>query len=177
MPTAWGTKLKDMKKIPLSEIAQITRGVNISKKELEELGPGGRFHYINIRNIGDGGVNYEDAPMIRPKGRDWEDKYTIRTDDIIITAKGWETKVAIVDSNFKDSIINSNLTIIRVDRWRYNPYILLEFLKSDTGKKMLESLQTGTTVTLINNKQLGRLEVPVYPMDMMDEIGRQLEMN
>ena len=42
---------------------------------------------------------------------------------------------------------------------------------------MLESLQTGTTVTLINNKQLGRLEVPVYPRDMMDEIGRQLEIN
>jgi type I restriction-modification system DNA methylase subunit len=165
------------KTIPLSKIAQITRGVNISKKELEELESGGEYHYISIRNIDDGGVNYEDTLMIRPRNRGWEEKYTIGTDDIIITAKGWETKVALVDSNFKDSIISSNLTRIRVDRWRYNPYILVEFLQSDTGKKMLESLQTGTTVTLINNKQLGRLEVPVYPRDMMDEIGRQLEIN
>ena len=40
---------------------------------------------------------------------------------------------------------------------------------------MLESIQTGTTITLINNKQLSRMEVPVYSKEMMDEIGRTIE--
>lgn len=163
--------------VPLGEIAEITRGVNLTKKELEELETRGEYYYISIRNIENGRINYEDAPKMRPKSWDWNEKYTIGTDDIIITAKGWETKVAMVDNDFKNSIISSNLTRIRVDRRRYNPYILFEFLQSDIGKRMLESIQTGTTVTLINNKQLGRLEVPVYPRDIMEEIGLLLEKN
>ena len=45
---------------------------------------------------------------MRPKAG-LDEKYTIGTDDIIITAKA-ETKVAMVDSDFKNSIISSNLT-------------------------------------------------------------------
>jgi type I restriction enzyme M protein len=42
---------------------------------------------------------------------------------------------------------------------------------------MLESIQTGTTITLINNKQLSRMEVPVYSKSMMDEIGGSIKKN
>ena len=42
---------------------------------------------------------------------------------------------------------------------------------------MLKSLQTGTTITLVNNKQLSRLEVPMYSQHIMDEIGQQLKTN
>lgn len=82
-----------------------------------------------------------------------------------------------VNREFKYSIISSNLTRIRVKPWKYNPYILLEFLQSDIGKGMLKSLQTGTTITLVNNKQLSRLEVPMYSQHIMDEIGQQLKTN
>jgi restriction endonuclease S subunit len=79
--------------------------------------------------------------------------------------------------DFRDSFISSNLTRIRVDSSKYNPYILLEFLRSEVGKRMLESIQTGTTITLINNKQLSRMEVPVYSKSMMDEIGGSIKKN
>lgn len=165
------------KTVPLDEIAEISRGVNVSKKDMEELEVGGEYYFISIRNIDEGGINYDDATKIRPKSRDWVEKYSIEPDDILITTKGWETKVALVDNNFRNSFISSNLTRIRVDRRRYNPYILLEYLQSDIGKKMLESLQTGTTITLINNKQLSRMEVPVYPKDLMEEMGQAMEEN
>ena len=163
--------------VPLGDIAEIARGVNIGPKEMEKLEEGGDYCYINVRNVDDSGINYEDATMIQPKGMDWFEKYSIKADDIIITAKGWETKVALVDSAYKDSFISSNLTRIRVNSNKYNPYILLEYLKSDIGKRMLESLQTGTTVTLINNKQLSRLEVPVYSKEMMEETGQAIKAN
>lgn len=163
--------------VPLGDIAEIARGVNIGPKEMEKLEEGGDYCYINARNVDDSGINYEDATMIQPKGMDWFEKYSIKADDIIITAKGWETKVALVDSAYKDSFISSNLTRIRVNSNKYNPYILLEYLKSDIGKRMLESLQTGTTVTLINNKQLSRLEVPVYSKEMMEETGQAIKAN
>jgi type I restriction enzyme M protein len=163
--------------IPLGEIAEITRGVNVTKKELESLEKDGEYYYLNIRNIDEGDINYEDATRIKPKSWDWLERYSIQPGDILITAKGWETKAALVDNDFKDSFISSNLTRIRVDRSKYNPYILLEFLQSEIGKRMLESIQTGTTITLINNKQLSRMEVPVYPKEMMDEIGRSIKKN
>lgn len=161
----------------LGEIAEITRGVNVTKKELESLEKDGEYYYLNIRNIDEGDINYEDATRIKPKSWDWLERYSIQPGDILITAKGWETKAALVDNDFKDSFISSNLTRIRVDRSKYNPYILLEFLQSEIGKRMLESIQTGTTITLINNKQLSRMEVPVYPKEMMDEIGRSIKKN
>lgn len=98
-------------------------------------------------------------------------------DDILITTKGWKTKTTIVSTGFKDSFFSGNLTRIRVDRRKYNPYILLEFLQSETGKRMLQSIQTGTTITLINNKQLSRMEVSVYSKLVMDDIGQSIEEN
>lgn len=165
------------KTVPLDEIAEISRGASVTKKELEELENDGEYYYISIKNIDDNGINYNDAMMIRPKDRNWLERYRIEEDDIIITTKGWETRVALVGKDFKDSIISSNLTRVRVDRRKYNPYILVEFLKSSIGKKMLESIQTGTTITLINNKQLSRMEVPIYPRELMDEIGKDIEEN
>lgn len=163
--------------IPLGDVAEIARGVNVSKKELESLEKGGEYYYINIRNIEDGDINYDEATMIRPRSQDWLDRYSIQPGDIVLTAKGWETKIALVDDRFKNSFLSSNLTRIRVDSSKYNPYILLEFLQSEIGRRMLESIQTGTTITLINNKQLSRMEVPVYPKKMMDEIGQSLKNN
>lgn len=163
--------------IPLGDVAEIARGVNASKKELKSLEKGGEYYYINIRNIEDGDINYDEATMIRPRSQDWLDRYSIQPGDIVLTAKGWETKIALVDDRFKNSFLSSNLTRIRVDSSKYNPYILLEFLQSEIGRRMLESIQTGTTITLINNKQLSRMEVPVYPKKMMDEIGQSLKNN
>ena len=163
--------------IPLGDIAEITRGVNVTKKELEILEKDGEYYYLNIRNIDDGDINYEDAIRTRPRSGDWLKRYSIQPGDILLTAKGWETKAALVGDDFRDSFISSNLTRIRVDSSKYNPYILLEFLRSEVGKRMLESIQTGTTITLINNKQLSRMEVPVYSKSMMDEIGGSIKKN
>jgi len=163
--------------IPLDEIAEITRGIDLSRKDLEELETEDGYYYISIRNIDESGINYEDAEKIRPKNKEWLEKYIIETDDILITTKGWETKVALVASDFRDSFFSGNLTRIRVDRRKYNPYVLLEFLQSETGKRMLQSIQTGTTITLINNKQLSRMEVPIYPKEIMDDIGQAIEEN
>ncbi|MBU5270307.1 N-6 DNA methylase [Clostridium cochlearium] len=163
--------------VSLDEIAEITRGVSVSKKDMESLEIGGEYYYISIKNIDEGSINYEDATKIRPKSGDWLEKYSIEPEDILITTKGWETKVALVGNDVRDAFFSSNLTRIRVDRRKYNPYILAEFLQSEIGKKMLESIQTGTTITLINNKQLSRMEVPVYSNEVMAEIGQKMEEN
>lgn len=163
--------------ISLDRVAKITRGLSLPRKELEELETKDGYYYLSIRNIEEDGINYDEADIIKPKDKDWIEKYSIEADDILLTTKGWETRVAIVTDDFKNSFFSSNLTRIRVNRRKYNPYVLVEFLKSDIGKRMLESIQTGTTITLINNKQLSRMEVPIYPKNQMDSIGEDIEYN
>ncbi|OLS02593.1 N-6 DNA methylase [Tissierella creatinophila] len=163
--------------IALDKIVEITRGLSLSRNELEELEAEEGYYFISVRNIDESGINYEDASRIKPKSNEWLERYSVEPEDILITTKGWETKVTLVGTNFKNLFFSSNLTRIRVDRNKYNPYILVEFLKSKIGKRMLESIQTGTTVTLINNKQLSRMEVPVYSEKVMYEIGNAMEDN
>ena len=55
--------------------------------------------------------------------------------------------------------------------------MLFEFLQSDIGIRMLEGLQTGTTVKLLNNSQLERLEVPMYDVEFMNKIGCEIRRN
>lgn len=163
--------------IPLGKIAKITRGLSLPRKELDELQTEDGYYYLSIRNVEEEGINYEDADMIRTVDKEWIDKYSLEPDDIILTTKGWETRAALVGDDLKNSLFSSNLTRIRVNRNKYNPYVLLEFFKSDIGKRMFESIQTGTTITLINNKQLSRMGVPVYPKEEMDAIGEAIEYN
>ena len=43
--------------------------------------------------------------------------------------------------------------------------------------KMLEGLQTGTTIKLLNNAQLERLEVPAFDMDFLNQKGWEIKEN
>ena len=47
------------------------------------------------------------------------------------------------------------------------------FLESETGMKLIQSLQRGTTIININYQDICELEVPVPPMDDQLEIANE----
>ncbi len=163
--------------ISLKEIAEINTGVQITKKDLEKLSEEPTHYFLNVKDINEGKINYDDDTMITFKKFDWIGKYDIQPEDILLTSKGWAVKVAVVGEDFKPSFISGNLTRIRVDPRKYNPYVLYEFLQSEIGMKMLEGLQTGTTIKLLNNSQLERLEIPMFSMGFMNQIGNEIKMS
>lgn len=163
--------------VSLGEIAQVSSGVQISKKDMEKLSEEPTHYYLNIKDINEGKISYEEDSMLTFKKLDWLGKYDIQPEDILLTTKGWAIKVAIVDEDFKPSFISGNLTRIRIDREKYNPYILYEYLQSEMGTQMMEGLQTGTTIKLLNNSQLERLEVPIFKNGFMNEIGDEIKTN
>ena len=55
--------------------------------------------------------------------------------------------------------------------------MLYEYLQSEMGTKMMEGLQTGTTIQLLNNSQLERLEVPMFKRGFMNEIGHEIKIS
>lgn len=163
--------------VPLKDIAEIIKGVQLSKEDLQELSKHREYYFLNVKDIENGKINYDEASMLTYKKKDWLGKFDIRANDIILTSKGSLVKTAIIEEDFRQAFISSNLTIIRVDPDKYDPYVLYEFLQSEIGIRMIEGIQTGTTVKLLNNAQLGRLELPVYDIEFMKLAGYEIKRN
>lgn len=161
--------------ILLETIAEITRGIQLKKEEEERYCQGGDYCLLNIKDMDNGRIAYEGARKIISKSAAWERKYKIREDDILITSKGSVFKVAIVGADAPDSFISGNLTRIRVDKARYHPYVLYEYLISEQGQQALERIQSGTTIRVLNNTNLNRLKVPLYDYELMCKVGEKLK--
>ena len=161
--------------IQLKEIAQVIRGLNIKKETITDSNDESLYCCLNIKDIEEGRINYEQASRFKSIENGWIEKYEIKPNDIIVTAKGWSFKFAIVDDDYKYSLISSNLTIIRVNLEKYNPYVLMEFFQSELGARMIDSLQTGTTVKVLNNSQLEKFEIPIFDIDNMNIIGEKIK--
>lgn len=163
--------------IELGKIAAVTRGVQINKEEERVLSENGTHFLLNIRNIEDGFITCDDCSLIREKTYAWRDKFEIREDDIVLTTKGTVFKMALVRKNPPLAFISGNLTIIRVNRKYYHPYVLYEFLQSDEGRARLESVQTGTTIKVLNSSSLMKIKVPMYEDGVTKQVGEELKKN
>lgn len=159
----------------LKEIALVIRGLNIKKETISEIFDESLYCCLNIKDIEDGRIKYDLASRFQYVENDWIKRYEIKPNDIIVTSKGWSFKFAIVDDDYKPSLISSNLTIIRVSPEKYNPHVLLEFFQSEIGTKMIDSLQTGTTVKVLNNSQLEKFEIPIFDIENMNMIGEKIK--
>lgn len=159
----------------LKDIANITRGVQLKKEEEEMLSREGTALLLNIKDIQNNEIHYECASKISPKNNEWHIKFQIQENDIIITSKGANFKIAIVEENPPEAYVSGNLTIIRVDQRKYHPHVLLEYLLSEKGMRTLESIQSGTTIRMLNNANLEKLEIPVYEWKTMNLVGEHLK--
>lgn len=158
--------------IELGTIAETLRGVSISKDDLEELKDEQGYYYLNVKDIQEGKINYDDDYKIELKKSIWQEKYCIKQGDIIITAKGSAVKTAIVTKEYKESIISSNLMIIRVNNDKYDSIVLNKYLNSKFGKQMIESIVTGSTMKVISPTKLNSLAIPNYEDEILRELSQ-----
>ena len=154
-------------------MAEIVRGAQLSKYEEEILSQYPTHYWLNIRNIGNGKIMPDESARIAPKSEKWAEKFSLQEDDIIITSKGTELKICMVPPDFPPAFLCGNLTRIRADKTKIHPYVLYEFLNSQEGRISLESIQTGTTIKVLNNTNLMKMTVPMYEKGM--ETGEKLK--
>lgn len=145
--------------IPLSEVADITRGLQIDLKKSTSYTEDESCFFINIKDLKNGQISYESCSRIESNEK-WIGKYNIKEDDILITAKGSALKIAIVGSNWHPSFISSNLSRIRADREKYHSYLIYEFLNSPEGCRTLERIQSGTTIRVLNLSSVKSIRLP-----------------
>lgn len=161
--------------ILLKEIAEILPGVQVPASDLDVLKKNATHYFLNVRNIQDDMILYEEEDRIRDKKVNWYGKYDIQAGDIIMTTKGTTAKAVIVPDDFLPAFISNNLTIIRVNKEKYSPYVLLKYLRSDLGRLVLDSVTTGAGVRIINASKLGNIEIPDYDTEKCLQLGDRIK--
>ncbi len=154
----------NVKKMELGNVAKVFRGKSVTKKD--EFGSIG---VINISNIGDFEINYDTLDHMKEEKRKIAN-YLLEEGDVLLPARGTAIRSAAYQEQSYACIASSNVVVIRPDEKLLLGGYLKIFLDSPMGKKMISSLQQGTTVMNISYKDLSSLEIPVLTIDEQREI-------
>ena len=152
-----------VKKLRLKDAATVFRGKAINAKA-----ENGNVAVINISNITDTGIDYENLDQIEEEERKVS-RYILEDGDVLVTARGTTVKIAVFEKQQMICIPSANINVIRPKDMLRGAYLKL-FLESPVGIKMLQSLQRGTVVVNINYKDIIELEVPVLPLEAQDAL-------
>lgn len=150
--------------VEFSSIAQIRRGVQVNKGKLDALNTGSRrTHYlISIGNIIDDKIVVNESDKIQIESK-WEGVYEVKKGDVLITSKGTQFKVAIVEDDIK-AIVSANLFIVRTYDDIYLPEILKYYLESELGQSLIQGIIKGTAIKSIAYKDIQKFLVPNIDM-------------
>lgn len=159
-------KYKDsiVKKAKLKDVADVFRGKSVTEK-VED----GNIAIINISNISETGIDYDNLETTNDEERKVA-RYLLEDGDVVMATKGFAIKVGVYEKQPRMVIASSNLCVIRPNNKILNGVYLKLFLESETGMKLIKSLQRGTTIVNINYQDICEIEVPVPPMDEQLEI-------
>lgn len=170
-------KKRFKKSIMLGSVSEIKRGIAITREDLKELSDSNGYCYLNLKDIQNGEVCYESAEKIELKTSQWIEKYAVRENDIIVNAKGSSIKYAIVKKGFERAIISSNLIIIRMNQDKYNAQLVYKLLTSDYGKRVIDSIVTGTAMKVISTSKLLEVLLPEISLEEGNKIAEMIISN
>jgi type I restriction enzyme M protein len=149
---------------PLGDLAEVFPGLAVARKKTDD---GIDTPIIGVSDLdGAGSVagveDLERAPL--PLGRS-TDGYRVRVGDVLITARGTQLKVAVVDAATEGAVLSANLLCIRPREDRLLPGALAAWLLTAEGHAALTGRYHSTTGLLaLTTTVVRRLPVPVPPL-------------
>lgn len=158
----------------------IFRGYQVTAKELDEIVSldknETRYYVVNVSDVQPEGYIISNLQGIRSDAGERLAKYYLEDGDLIITAKNSIVKTAVYKAeDDKKIILTGNLIAIRLDKNKCDPYYLQAFLNSEDGENEVTSIQTGTTIKVINPKGLQEIMIPLKSMSDQKEIAALCE--
>jgi type I restriction enzyme M protein len=152
----------------------IFRGVQITAKELDQgVVDDHTYDYqvLNLSDINENKIDYSGLQKVKLDGDKW-DKYLLQDKDLVLSAKGSTFKTSIVEINEDEKIIASgNLMVVRINQEKINPYYVKVFLDSPLGRKVINSVQTGSVLISIGKKMLEDMEIPYIALEKQNVIA------
>lgn len=157
-------KLKATK--TLNDISTLYRGISITSKNVQDLN--GNYKIINLPDIKNGELNLEAIQTYSIENNARIEAYRVEPGDIIISNKG-ATKICIIPEHEGNILISQNFIGIRFKSGN-NPQYIKEFLESPIGQYLIERKKTGTSVSMINPKDLKQLPIVNMPIEEQNQI-------
>lgn len=166
---------KVFKQIPnlrqLGEIASFYRGINTTSCTLQE---NGAYKIINLSDVQDGKLNLGTIARYDIETDAKVDNYTVKPGDIIVSNKGSAIKIALIPEHEGQILISQNFIGIRPNK-KQSPEFIKEYLLSPLGQYLISSKQLGSTITMLNVKDLQEVQVVSLPKKEQEKIAVEYE--
>lgn len=126
---------------------------------------------INIKDIADDGVKINDLKKFSLSNFKNAEHYIVYSNDIIMTCRGTQLKIVVIQNNLSKAIITSNLIAIRLTD-ELLPIFLATYLKTKEGQRaLLSNIASSTMQLVLNVSDINEFNVPVPPLDLQKKIA------
>ncbi len=162
--------LENVKKF--GEIGQFYRGINTSTCIPND--ENGEYRIINLSDVQDGELNFNTIAKYDIRSNAKIASYTVKEGDIIISAKGATIKICVIPKHDEPLLISQNFIGIRLNK-EYSPNFIKEYLESPLGKYLISNKQLGSTVTMLNARDLKDIDIITIPKIVQDEMMKKYQ--
>ena len=166
---------REFNKLPnlrqLGEIASFYRGINTVSCTSKE---NGEYQIINLSDVQDGKLNLDTVSRYDIETDAKVDNYTVTPGDIIVSNKGSAIKISIIPEHEGQILISQNFIGIRLNQ-KQSAEFIKEYLLSPLGQYLISSKQLGSTITMLNVKDLQEIHVISLPKEEQEKISSEYE--
>lgn len=157
-------------------IDQITDGTPITYGVVQP-GPEDPSGVLFVRggDIFNGRINVDALRTISQELSAQYKRTLLRGGELLISLVGNPGEVAIAPPSLVGSNIARQVGLIRVDEERFNPWFVLYYLMSPAGTAQLFSYSLGSVQSVINLKELRRVQIPAVSRQVQDSIVEVLK--
>ncbi|MBY5024255.1 restriction endonuclease subunit S [Streptococcus suis] len=127
--------------------------------------------FLRGSNIQNGRLNLENANYITISKHNELTSGHLEEDDIVIAVRGSLGSIGYVEENNIGWNINSQLAIIRTNKNEIGGRYLIQILLSNSGRKMINSLVTGTALKQLPIKNLKNIQFSLPSLPEQETIG------
>lgn len=178
--SAYTEKVEIKNGIELNKIVHdIFRGYQITSAESSKMlvtsDDEMNYEILEVSNINEDGEIISDLKKINSSSKNL-DRYLLENGDIVISARGENTKKSLIYlEKGRKVIANGSLIVIRPNKEKINPNYLKMFLDSQKGKITLNSIKAGVTIPSINIVKLEKILVPCPSLVEQNKISKKYE--
>lgn len=157
-------------KIQLKNLSIIKTGLVLSRKKASKQAKfKKKYKVISLKSFHKNGYYDQQLADEFIANEVIKDENLLQKGDVLIRLR--EPTIAVyIDENYKDTIISSLAAVVRVTNKNVNPQFLVDYLNSSRIKRQLYS--QGSTVSMLNVKFIGELEVFVPALDIQAKIAQ-----
>jgi restriction endonuclease S subunit len=156
-------------KTKLNHLTTIKTGLVLSRKKASSQSEFKKvYNVISLKSFNSNG--YYDHSFVDEftANEEIKEENLLKKGDILIRLR--EPNIAVyIDKDYSDTIISSLAAVIRPKSNEINPLFLVSFLNSTFIKKQLYA--QGSTISMLNVKFLGELEVIVPSKEIQDKVA------